>query len=244
MNQSSRWHRNDWTDTDVARHWDSVASIYIDANDRVHGTHVQRFKKSVQYLKLDAHCRVLNITSRDCEADEYIRCACPTAQVVNAEISQGLIAVASNIRPQAKQVKIDTYSKLSFLDGQFDRVLSLETLEHVAEPIKFLRELYRVSTNKAVMVLSCPPATCELSYRVYTRLFGGHGEGPHRFLASKEVKKMFQKTGWKLLLHEGTLLVPIGPRFLRELGEKIIKRCQNTLISELGIRQFYVCRKS
>jgi len=244
MSNSNMLYKNDWTDSDVEKHWDDVASIYVEANEHVSDTHVQRFREAVKYLELEHHCKVLNVTSRDCEADDYIHRECPEAEVLNAEISKGLIDVASKLRPGAKQIKIDTYSKLPFGDKEFDRILSLETIEHVAEAIRFLEELYRVSKDNVIMVLSCPPATCEFSYQVYTKFFGGHGEGPHRFPSSKEVKGMLEKTRWRLLIHKGVLLVPVGPRFLKKMGERIIEKFQGTFISELGIRQFYVCKKS
>jgi len=164
--------------------------------------------------------------------------------VINAEISRGLMNVAAKLRPGINQVKLDNYSSLPFADGEFQRVLSLETLEHAAEPVRFLKELHRVSTADARLVLSCPPATSELPYRVYTSLFGGHGEGPHRFPASKEVKKMLAETKWKLLVHKGTLLVPVGPGWLKKAGEKLIDRMQGTFVAELGIRQFFICEKA
>lgn len=236
--------KNPWTDREVEAHWDNVAGIYVRENERVKGTHDQRFRESVGCLELQPGQRVLNITSRDAEANDYILQALPEVQVINAEISRGLMEVAAKLRPGITQVKLDNYSSLPFDDGAFQRVLSLETLEHVAEPIRFLEELHRVSTSDARLVLSCPPATSELPYRVYTALFGGHGEGPHRFLPSKEVKKMFNETKWKLLKHKGTLLVPVGPGWLKNTGEKIIDRMQGTLIAELGIRQFYICEKA
>jgi len=231
---------NEWTDRDVEAHWDRVAEIYVTENTKVKDTHDQRFVKSIGRLELYPGCKVLNITSRDCECDDYIRRACPTAEVLNAEISAGLMREAARLRPHVKQQKLETYSHLPFEDKYFDRVISLETLEHCAEPAAFLSELYRVSTDDTVLVLSCPPATCELSYQLYTHLVGGHGEGPHRFPSSRDVKLMFEQTGWRLKHHEGTLLIPVGPRFLKRLGEKIIERCQNTFIAELGIRQLYV----
>jgi len=125
----------------------------------------------------------------------------------------------------------------------FNRIVCLETLEHSENPEKFLKELFRVSTKDAYMVLSCPPKTSELPYKIFTFLFGGHGEGPHRFLSSKEVKLLLKKTGWKLLTHKGTILFPIGPNWLQSFGERIINKLQRTFISELGIRQFYFCEK-
>jgi SAM-dependent methyltransferase len=236
--------KHNWTDRQVEAHWDKVADIYVRENEKVKGTHDQRFRESIQYLDCRQGMRVLNITSRDAEADDYIHRAVMDIDVTNAEISTGLIKVAAKIRPSANQVKIDSYSELPFEDAYFQRVLSLETLEHVSDPVKFLQELRRVSTTDARLVLSCPPATSELPYRVYTALFGGHGEGPHRFPPSKEVKKLLSGSGWKLLLHKGTLLVPVGPGWLKSMGESFIDRFQGTVIAELGIRQFFVCEKA
>lgn len=237
-------YTNSWTDKDVEAHWDSVASIYVKENEKVKDAHDQRFRESIKHLELFADCRVLNISSRDCEADDYIKSAMPGCNVNNAEISSGLIRIAEGLRPLAYQTKIDSFSALPFNDGSFDRVLSLETLEHVANPIEFLKELYRVSTSDARLVLSCPPATSELPYRLYSLIFGGHGEGPHNFPSSKKVKKMLNFAGWKLLIHKGTVLFPVGPLCLQKFAERIIESCQGSFISEMGIRQFFVCNKS
>lgn len=236
--------KNTWTDKEVEAHWDNVADIYVAENNKVKDTHDQRFRETVHHLRLEPGMKVLNITSRDAEADDYIRRANRDVEVINAEISQGLIDVAAKIRPAVKQVKIGNYSILPFQNAEFDRVISLETLEHVAEPLRFLSELHRVSKTNARLVLSCPPATSELPYKIYTALFGGHGEGPHRFLPSKEVKEMFAETKWKPVLHKGTILIPVGPSWLRNFGENIIGRFQGTFIAELGIRQFFVCEKA
>ncbi len=236
-------NRKRWTDSEVEQHWDSVAPIYVKENNKVKDAHDQRFAESMKHLQLFAGCRTLNISSRDCEANDYILKAQPDAQVLNAEISSGLMKVAAGIRPYVKQIKVNTYSELPFEDGSFDRILSLETLEHAADPIAFLRELHRVSTPDTKLVLSCPPATSEIPYRVFTFLFGGHGEGPHRFPSSNEVKKMFTQTGWKLQFHKGTVFLPVGPVSLQKMAEDFFGRFQGTFIAELGIRQFYVCTK-
>lgn len=236
--------KNSWTDREVEAHWDNVAGIYVKENERVKGTHDQRFRESIRYLELKPGMKILNITSRDAEANDYIHREVAEVSVINAEISQGLMNVAAKLRPGIKQVKLENYSSLPFQDGEFQSVLSLETLEHVAEPLQFLKELHRVSAPDARLVLSCPPATSELPYRVYTALFGGHGEGPHRFPPSKEVKEMLAETKWKLLVHKGTLLVPVGPGWLKKAGERLIDRMQGSFVAELGIRQFFICEKA
>lgn len=235
--------KHNWTDKDVEKHWDSVAHLYIEENNKVKNAHDQRFRESVKNLALEPSIKILNITSRDGEADDYLHQAEPTVEVINAEISQGLMDEAAKIRPHITQVKIDIYSDLPFESNSFDRVLSLETLEHVANPIRFLEELHRVSTAKARLVLSCPPHTSEIPYRVFTALFGGHGEGPHRFPKSKEVKEMLHQTGWRLIHHRGSVLIPVGPLAVQNFGERVIERFQGTFVSELGIRQFFVSEK-
>ena len=235
--------RNKWDDASVEAHWDRVASIYVSENDKLKDTHDQRFTESIESLQVRPADRVLNVSSRDCEANDYILKAEKSAQVVNAEISSGLIEVAQKLRPHAEQVKLSTYSQLPFDDSRFDRILTLETLEHVEQPIRFLEELHRVAKPGARMVLSCPPATSELPYRVFTFLFGGHGEGPHKFPSSGTVKQWLAQANWKLIEHRGTLLMPVGPKVVKDLGEKLIRACQGTFVAELGIRQFFVCEK-
>jgi len=237
-------YKNSWTDKDVEAHWDKVSGLYIKENNKVKEAHDQRFRESVGHLQLFPECKVLNISSRDCEADDYIKMAMANCRVTNAEISSGLMSVASEIRPSATQIKIESYSILPFEGNSFDRVLSLETLEHVANPVEFLLELHRVSTGDARLVLSCPPATSEIPYKIYSLLFGGHGEGPHKFPSSDTVKELLKITGWNLQLHKGTVLLPVGPVKLQRLAERFINNFQRTFISELGIRQFYVCTKS
>lgn len=236
-------HKNWWTDKDVEAHWDRVASIYVAENNKVKSAHDQRFIESMEHLQLKNAKKVLNVTSRDSEADDFIHRENSEIAVINAEISAGLMAEATKLRPQIQQKKIETYSQLPFEDNVFDRVLSLETLEHAADPLAFLMEMHRVSTADARLVLSCPPATSEVPYQIFTKLFGGHGEGPHRFLPSKEVKVMMRKAGWKVLLHKGTVLIPVGPAAIQQFGEQVISAFQGSMLSELGIRQFFVCEK-
>jgi hypothetical protein len=57
------------------------------------------------------------------------------------------------------------------------------------------------------------------------------------------VKKLLKQAGFTLIFHKGSLLIPVGPGFLRRFGEKIINVFQNTFVSEFGIRQFYISKK-
>ena len=232
-----------WSDREVEEHWDRVAHMYVDENDKVQDAHDQRFRVALEHMSLSAGMKLLNITSRDCGAVPAIEQACEGIEIINAEISRGLIEVAEKLHPQVIQHKIDTYSDLPYADKEFDIILSLETLEHVSQPTAFLAELFRVCKPGGRLVMSCPPATSELSYQLYTKFFGGHGEGPHQFPPSKRVKKWLQASGWGLTHHQGTLLFPVGPKWARAWGEWLLRLFHWTPLSEMGIRQFYVCDK-
>jgi 2-polyprenyl-3-methyl-5-hydroxy-6-metoxy-1,4-benzoquinol methylase len=123
-------------------------------------------------------------------------------------------------------------------------VLSLETLEHAPDPGLFLKEIHRVLKTDGTLVMSLPPATAEFPHKMYDLLTDDHGEGPHKFLSSKTVKSLLKTANFRLILHKGTLLVPVGPVFLQKLGEIAINLLQKTFISELGIRQFYIACKA
>lgn len=244
MNKSNvAQYQNKWTDKDVESHWDKVSKIYVKENNKVKETHDQRFKESIKFLELQDNEKVLVISSRDCEANDYITDENNTTIVFNAEISNGLMEEADRIRSYVKQIKIESYSCLPFKNKEFDKILNLETLEHVENPYLFLCELNRITRDDGLMVMSCPPRTSEIPYQIYTLFFGGHGEGPHKFLSSRKVKKLLIVSLWKLVFHKGTLLFPVGPKKLKDFGEAILNKFRGTWIEELGIRQFYVCRK-
>lgn len=236
-------HQNSWKDRDVGLFWDKVSNLYIQENKKVSKLHNQRFTRMVSFIKPLPNLKILNITSRDSETDDYLKNYLPKVKIINAEISQKLINIAKRIRPNAFQVKINSYSRLPFKNQEFNLVISLETLEHVSSPIDFLSELNRVSKPNGTLILSCPPATAEIIYKIYTFFFGGHGEGPHRFLSSSEVRTILKKTEWNLTLFKSTLIIPFGPSWINQFAELVINFLPISFIKELGIRHFYVCQK-
>lgn len=235
--------KNNFTINQVSDFWDSVADVYDGINKKIGSAHYQRFTEAVKYFKLKPGNKLLNIWSRTGNAVPYLTENFPAVEIYNLEASPKMIEIANKKYPQHNFFKTDLAS-LDFADNFFDGIISLETLEHAPDPEKFLRELYRVLKLGGVLVMSLPPKTAELPLGVYDLLFTNHGEGPHRFLPSKEVKKHLKDIGFELILHKGTLLIPAGPQFLQKFGEKMINLFQKTPIRELGIRQFYICKKN
>lgn len=226
---------------DVSDFWDSVASNYDGINQKIGSTHYQRFTESIKHLKIKKNDKVLNIWSRTGNAIPYLEKKADI-KLFNLEVSKAMIKIAK-LKYPGRYFEPTDLTHLNFENNFFDSILSLETLEHCPNPQKFINELFRVLKPGKHLVMSLPPKTAEIPLTIFELFFHNHGEGPHQFLPSKEVKKILSKAGFRLILHKGTLLLPIGPEFLRKIGEMLIDKFQNTPLKELGIRQFYVCQK-
>ncbi len=232
---------NNFKISEVTKFWDNIAEEYDRINKNIGQAHYQRFTESIKYLNIKNGDRLLNIWSRTGNALPYLK-KIANLDIDNLEASPIMIKIAKNKFPQDKFYTTDL-TNLDYSDNYFDAILSLETLEHSPQPQKLLNEFYRVLKPGKFLVMSLPPATAELPLRIYEIFFENHGEGPHKFLSSKKVKKMIKNSGFQLILHKGTLLIPAGPKYIQKIGEKIIEKLQKTPIKELGIRQFYVCKK-
>lgn len=233
---------NSFTIEQVRQFWNKTANIYESANQIFEDAHLQRFQEAIKHLELKPDQKILNIWSRTGLAIPYLRKKCLNLDIVNLEVSPEFIKIAEKKFPQENFQETDL-NRLTFRDNFFDRVLSLETLEHTPDPLGLLKELHRVIKPNGLLVMSLPPARAEFPLKIYEFFFDNHGEGPHKFLPSKKVKKLLKEAGFKLRLHRGTLLIPVGPRWLKNFGERIIDKLQKTPISEFGIRQFYVSEK-
>lgn len=234
--------KNNFSIEEVACFWNKVSKDYDRKNFRFRKAHFQRYTESIKYLDLKPGDRILNLWSRTGEAVEFLRNKEPQIEIINMETSDGLMEIARKKFPGEKFLKTDL-ENLDFEDNYFNHILSLETLEHTPCPLKLLGEFYRVLKPGGTLILSLPPHTAELAEKISSLFFGNHGEGPHKFLPSKIVKELLKDANFKFILHRGTLLIPFGPSWLINFGEKIIEKFQNTFISELGIRQFYICKK-
>lgn len=234
--------KNKFTIDQVRDFWNKTAPIYESSNNQFKDVHLQRFRESVKHLDLKPGQRILNIWSRTGLTIPYLRQKCPRLEIFNLEVSPEFIKIAQEKFPHEKFQETNL-NNLPFENNYFDYILSLETLEHAPNPLVFLKELFRTLKSNGSLVMSCPPATAEIPLKIYGFLFANHGEGPHKFLSSKKVKNLLKKAGFKIILHKGTLLIPVGPKRLKDFGEKIINKFQKTPLRELGIRQFYICQK-
>jgi len=141
-------------------------------------------------------------------------------------------------------VKLGNLARLPFKDDSFDRVLSLETLEHSPSQEAFVAELIRVLKTGGRCVLSTPPRSAEAILRLAEAFFENHGEGPHCFPRPKRVLEIIESTGGEIEQAFPSLILPAGPRVLMRAMDAAVRRNPlKRLLFSFGLRHFYVFRK-
>jgi len=229
---------------DVRAFWDGVASTYEHYNEKVGYVHTQRFEKAMEFGDIRPGMHVLNVWSRTGSLIPWLK-KVESVSIENREASPKMMAIAQERYPTESFKLTDLEDFSEFADGSFDRVVSLETLEHVPKPSAFLAELKRVLKPGGMLVMSLPPRGAEIPEFFYLLAFGDHGEGPHRFLWPYEVKRLLREAGLELSLHRRFVMLPFGSdRFVRAAEKVLSALFGRTVIGNFGVRHFYVARKA
>lgn len=236
-------YANRFTMGEVRRFWDGVAAEYERENERVNRVHTQRFREAMKRMSLGPGMRVLNVWARTGGAVPYLRGACGGLMLVNAELSFEMLKIGRRHFPEENFVQTSLHD-LPFEDEAFDAVLSLETLEHVPDPLRFLTEIRRILADGGPLVMSLPPSTAEWTSFLSNVLRFHHGEGPHRFLAPREVKAMLAEAGFRLERYDGTLFLPLDGSLFESIDGWLGRVIGRGALAQFGLRQFYVCTAS
>lgn len=235
--------RNPFSIGQVREHWDTVATEYDRINSGFGWTHTERFTTMQKFLPKDASA-ILNVWSRTGNAVHFIRERCPDAQIENLEASDVMIGIARKKYPKESFAQTDLHT-LPCSDGSKDVVVSLETLEHVPDPLHFLLECHRVLKARGMLILSCPPAWAEKPLQWYERFCENHGEGPHRFPRVGDVLRTMHNCGFTVVEHRGTVLLPVGPQWMKRAAEALQRSLLRHIgCNRLGIRHFFVAKKT
>lgn len=232
-----------FTIDEVRNFWDRVSVIYESVNKNLGYIHTHRFEKTLEYGQIKPDQTILNIWSRTGNLLPYLR-KTPNLTIYNREVSPAMLAIARQKYPEESFELTDLENLSEFQDNTFDRIVSLETLEHTPKPIVFLNEINRILKPGGLLIMSLPPKGMELSLIIYELFFKNHGEGPHNFYWPSEVKKMLNQSGLQLVSHKPALILPLGNDELTRLSEKVLGFIfGKTPLTNFGVRHFYICRK-
>jgi len=86
---------------------------------------------------------------------------------------------------------------LPFEDGSFDTLLSFETLEHLPDPAKALREYYRVTRGN--LILTVPNCTITPAMKKSNMLYSHWEDRTHlNFFTNESIRKEVENAGFRI----------------------------------------------
>lgn len=234
---------NDFTIQEVRSFWDKVARIYEPLNKTVGYVHTQRFEKTIEFSDIQPGMKILNIWSRTGNLIPYLR-KLSYLEIYNREVSEEMIKIARHNYPNEEFKLTDLENLSEFENNYFDRIISLETLEHTPRPLAFLSEIKRILKPGGLLIMSIPPRGSELPEFFYNLFFKDHGEGPHRYLWPREVKEILKKAKLNLVSHRPFIILPFGnERFARRSEKWLTAVFGKTPLANFGYRHFYICKR-
>jgi ubiquinone/menaquinone biosynthesis C-methylase UbiE len=236
-------YKNNFTSKEVGDFWNSVVDIYEEANGKVQDIHDQRYLEALEHINPQNNLKVLNLWSRMGRSLKYFRPKFLDSEIVNMEISTDMLNIAKERYPDENFYETDLVTLANCENNYFDRIISLETLEHSPSPMSLINEFYRVLKPGGTCVMSLPPATAEIILVIYELFVENHGEGPHKFLSYKKVSKMLQETNFELIEHHPTIIIPFGNKYMKKLNAFCEKHYKKLFLQEFGLRHFYILKK-
>lgn len=237
-----RHKKNNFTIDEVKRFWDSVSDIYESSNANVQGVHDQRYRVAVELVAPQPGLRALNLWSRAGRSLHYLRPVFGDGEIVNLEAADRLRGMAQERFPD--ELFGDTnLVDIDYPDDYFDRIVSLETLEHSPDPAALVKSFFRVLKPGGRAVISLPPPTAEVILYIYELFAENHGEGPHRFISYKEVSGYLKAAGFRLVEHRATLFVPFDFAPAVKLNAFLERNFRWLGLRNFGLRHFYVVEK-
>lgn len=233
-----------WSLEDVGRHWDSTLD-YDEINKETY-SYFRRFIDGYQICNIADQSYVLDICCRTGNGTDYFSSKGKIKTAVCADISEEMLKICSDRLSKKginfKTIKFNSYN-LPFDKGEFDSILCFETVEHVAEPDIFIKELGRVIKKNGEMILTTPNILWEPVHILAPILGIHHSEGPHRFIGRHKLHEYIKDAGFEIQKEKTTILIPNGPKILIKFGDWLEKIIGNWLMNILGLRRIFICKR-
>ncbi len=240
------WTQSHWPLADVGRHFDEMAYDYDEINEGAH-SYFRRFTDTLRIANLPDKARFLDVTSRTGNGTAFFYQHGKVETAVCADFSYEMGKICQDRLQSVGFTNYDwvhlTNYHWPFADGEFDVTLSLESVEHVAFPKKFVHELGRVTKSGGKLILSTPNPFWEPMHALAAVTNLHHSEGPHRFIYFKALCQMVEEAGFTIEHTETTVLIPAGPEWFLEMGDWIETRTKNSLMPWIGLRRILICKK-
>lgn len=116
--------------------------------------------------------------------------------ITGIDISKKLVEIARKRRIKAG---VGNAEKLRFPNNSFDTIIILDTLEHLKNPLKCLKEVKRVLKKRGTLLLTVPSlfGMIPLALEIKAKL-GGQAAPIHVLYTKKRIRNLVMSTGLKI----------------------------------------------
>lgn len=240
------WTRPNWSFALLEKHFDELAADYDAINEGAH-SYFRRFTDTLRVANLPDDAYMLDVCSRTGNGTAYFYQQGKVRRAVCADVSQEMGQLCRERLAGAgfdnyRWVQLHNY-EWPFADGEFDVVLSLESVEHFDRPDLFIQELGRVTRHGGKMILSTPNVLWEPVHALAAITQLHHSEGPHRFVPYRRLRHLISRAGFEIEHAETTVLIPAGPPWLLAAGGWLEEKTKESVMPLLGLRRLFICRK-
>ncbi|MCA9990031.1 MAG: methyltransferase domain-containing protein [Ardenticatenaceae bacterium] len=240
------WTQRDWSPGDTGAFFDQIAYEYDEINEGAH-SYFRRFTDTLRIGNLPDNAHLLDVQARTGNGTATLWQHGKVRTAVCADVSYEFGQICQQRLHDLgfhdfRWVLLTDY-QWPFADEAFDVVLSLESVEHFARPGAFIGELGRVTRPGGTLILSTPNVLWEPIHALAAITGLHHSEGPHRFVPYNMLRQAISRAGFQVEHAETTVLIPAGPQWLLDWGERLEDRTRHTLMPWLGLRRFFICRK-
>ena len=178
------------------------------------------------------------------------------AQVIGVDISEGMVAEAKMDLEKHGYENITLESgdatQMSYADGEFDKVLCSEVIEHIPDAEKALDEMWRVLKPGGILILSTPNPNSWYGfdrYVVWERVLRKKWHHPYdHWRSMKELLSLTEQKGFKTLRRAGACYVPgflltyfLLPGFLQRLLIKLVGMIEPIFAQKIPQYGYMVC---
>ena len=234
-----------WTIQEVGEFWDSVLD-YDDIN-KESGSYFRRFTDSFKISDIKDNSYVLDFCCRSGNGTLFYGKMGKIKKAVCADVSELMLEICSK-RLEKEGVnfvtkKIDSLD-LSFDDEEFDAVLCLETIEHLAKPDILLKELGRITKKDGELILTTPNILWEPIHSLAAITGMHHSEGPHRFLRRRTIRRLILDSGFRIRKEITSVLIPFNNKFAIRTNDWFERKFANSLMPLIGLRRIFICLRN
>lgn len=143
---------NEWNE-EMAHKYDPE-TYHLHSNFLIRWIERRRVKTILKFLNTDLHDKVLEI---GCGAGNILE-QIPSRHLYGIDLSTFLIKKSQRRLASHQQaiLALSNAEQLPFAKGRFCKLVCSEVLEHVSNPRQVIREMARVATSDAVLVISVP----------------------------------------------------------------------------------------